>query len=276
MAIYLPNLDQGSYRATRFDHAGLIHSLRYRGMEYFGQWLKAEHDPFSHEAVNGPVDSYGVLGYGDSDSFVRVGVGVLAKPAGESEFCWDHTYKIMDFGTWQWEQHEDSIHFEQIIDGPDGWAFIYRKAVVLTQDGFRLQYELQNTGSREIEMDVYNHNFLAFDSFPMDSQYSLEVPFELKTADTDPRIQLQGGRLQLLTAIYDKALFMRMNGSPQVTDHKITVSHSSGRALQVSMDQPLSRMVVWANDRAIAPENFIDIHVPVKETRHWSAEYKVS
>eukprot|EP00931_Biecheleriopsis_adriatica_P061795 TRINITY_DN37175_c0_g1_i1.p1 TRINITY_DN37175_c0_g1~~TRINITY_DN37175_c0_g1_i1.p1 ORF type:complete len:320 (+),score=40.18 TRINITY_DN37175_c0_g1_i1:76-960(+) len=278
LAIHLPNLEEGSYRATRFDHAGLIHSVRYRGMEYFSQWLDAPHDPFSHEAVNGPVDSYGVLGYGDSDSFVRIGVGVLSKPAGETEFRWNHTYEITDFGTWQWKVNDKSIQFEQVISGPDGWAFVYRKTVHLTQHGFRLEYHLNNTGSQDITTDVYNHNFVSFENLPMDSQYVLEVPYNLTAAKVDPRVQLQGGELQLLVPILtqEENLFMQLNGSPHISDHRIAVRHSSsGRGLEISMDQPMSRLVVWANNRALAPENFIDVHVPAKESRHWCAEYKL-
>lgn len=280
MLIHLPDLECGSYRSTRFDHAGLIYSLRYKGMEYFGPWLKADHDPYSHEAVNGPVDSYGVLGYGDTDSFVRVGVGILARPDDEKEFVWNQTYEIQDFGKWQWNVCEDAVHFEQKVEGPDGWGFVYHKTVRLTQEGFRLQYELRNIGKRDIDTDVYNHNFLAFGQFQVDNQYSIEVPYVLNSGKVDSRISLDGGRLSLRSAIGDEdqtRLFMQMDGSNQVSDHRITVRHASScRALQISMDRPMRRLVVWANDRAIAPENFLDVHVPVGETRQWSAEYKIS
>lgn len=280
MTIFLPDLEHGSYRSTRFDHAGLIHSLRYKGMEYFGPWLKNKHDPYSHEAVNGPADSYGVLGYGDTDSFVRVGVGILAKPVGERQFSWNRTYEIEDFGRWEWKECGDAIHFEQRVEGPDGWAFVYRKTVQLTQEGFRLQYELCNNGERDINTEVYNHNFLAFGKFPVDSQYSVEVPYALRAAKLDPRVSLDGGRLSLHSAIGDEdetRLFMQMDGSKQIIDHRIAIRHASScRSLEISMDRPLKRLVVWANDQAIAPENFVDVHVPAGETRHWSAEYKVS
>ena len=36
--IYLPDQDKGFYKATRFDWSGIIGSLIYQGIDYFGQW----------------------------------------------------------------------------------------------------------------------------------------------------------------------------------------------------------------------------------------------
>ena len=47
--LYLPDLVNGSYRATRFDWSGIIRSLTYEGHSYFGQWYDV-HDPLIHDA----------------------------------------------------------------------------------------------------------------------------------------------------------------------------------------------------------------------------------
>ena len=53
--LYLPDSASGYYRGTRFDWSGVIHSLRYRGHEYFGTWFE-RYDPKTHDAITGPVE----------------------------------------------------------------------------------------------------------------------------------------------------------------------------------------------------------------------------
>ena len=80
--IYLPDSDNGYYRGTRFDWSGVIYSLTHDGHEYFGEWQESD-DPYLHDRITGPVDSFGALGYRPGEpgaTFVRVGVGVCRQP----------------------------------------------------------------------------------------------------------------------------------------------------------------------------------------------------
>src|ERR1039457_4535966 len=81
--LYLPDAQQGYYRATRFDWSGQIASLEFQGHNYFGQWFD-RYDPKLHDSILGPVEEFltnGIgLGYNDvktGESFVKIGVGAL-------------------------------------------------------------------------------------------------------------------------------------------------------------------------------------------------------
>src|SRR5450432_3389805 len=84
--LYLPDPDNGYYRATRFDWSGVIASLEYKGHNYFGVWFP-RYDPKINDAITGPVEEYrtgeSALGYENAktgETFIRIGVGVLRKP----------------------------------------------------------------------------------------------------------------------------------------------------------------------------------------------------
>ena len=84
MKLLLPDPENGSYRATRFDWSGIISSLRYKDHEYFEYW-KSTHDPLIHEDLSGPVESSNMPGLGFDDAkpggkFIRIGVGTLERP----------------------------------------------------------------------------------------------------------------------------------------------------------------------------------------------------
>ena len=82
--LYLPDAEHGYYRATRFDWSGVIADLQAGGHSYFGRW-NPKYDPKLHDAISGPVQEY-VTGQGfdaakPGETFVKIGVGVLRKPA---------------------------------------------------------------------------------------------------------------------------------------------------------------------------------------------------
>lgn len=100
MKVYLPNQEEGLYRATRFDWSGVIESATYQGHEYFGYW-KDTHNPLVHEDLPGPVEGYikPGLGYKEAkpgEGFIRIGVGILEKEA-EAEYQWTKTYKCFPY-----------------------------------------------------------------------------------------------------------------------------------------------------------------------------------
>jgi hypothetical protein len=82
--VWIPDPEKGYYRGTRFDWAGVISSLKYKGHEYFGVW-KGTSEP--HNEIVGPAESFTandkVLGYNEAkvgDTFMRIGVGLCEKP----------------------------------------------------------------------------------------------------------------------------------------------------------------------------------------------------
>src|SRR5882724_11529590 len=102
---YLPDAERGYYRGTRFDWAGVIPSLEYKGHNYFGVWFD-RYDPKLHDAITGPVEEFvtgdSALGYDEAkvgDKFVRIGVGALRKPQ-DTRFERFKTYEIVDNGKW--------------------------------------------------------------------------------------------------------------------------------------------------------------------------------
>ena len=82
--LHLPNPVSGCDRATRFDGPGVISSLTHKSHDYFGQWFE-KYDPQIHDSIMGPVQKcVNPLGCDKDEacgSFMRIGVGVLRKPA---------------------------------------------------------------------------------------------------------------------------------------------------------------------------------------------------
>ena len=145
--LYLPDAKDGYYRGTRFDWSGVIYSLQHGGHEYFGEWQQSG-DPYLHDRITGPVDSFDVdTDVKDDGKFLRIGVGVCNKRVDQSVI--GHPFQIVNHGTWSVMQGANWIEFtHQLDDQATGHGYRYVKQLTLTPNKAELviDHSLTNTG----------------------------------------------------------------------------------------------------------------------------------
>src|SRR5689334_7012746 len=130
VGIYLPDPTKGFYRGTRFDWSGVIHTLEYKGHNYYGPWFTKTDPKISDfifqgddiiagpcSAITGPVEEFSTnqkgLGFDDAKpggTFIKIGVGVLRKPD-DKAYSPYRLYEIVDSGKWNVHANNDSIEF---------------------------------------------------------------------------------------------------------------------------------------------------------------------
>lgn len=271
--LYLPDTVNGYYRATRFDWSGVMPSLEYAGHSYFGQWFP-KYAPTIHDAIMGPVESFSPLGYGEGNSFLQIGVGVLERPdsAGYSPFRY---YPIRDAGVWQVKTGKSWVRFRQTLAG-----YVYTKTVRLTKGKAQLivVHRLRNTGSRPIETQVFDHNFFVTDSQTIAPGIVLKFPFALQAE--------QARGLDLAAIRDDSIAILRPLGTREsvyavlhgygatAADYDIRLEdHLTGAAVRIRADRPLSKLVYWGSVKTLCPEPYIQVSVPPGETFSWTLYY---
>ena len=285
MKLYLPDPENGFYRATRFDWSGIIYSLEYEEHQFFGEW-KLTHDPLFHEDLAGPVESFRGEGTGFKEAppggeFVRIGVGILQKEE-DTAYVWNHTYRIVDPGIWKVTSGADWIEFQHTVNSTTGWDYIYTKKISLKKEepGFIIDHTLQNTGDRTIETDQFNHNFFMFDGHATGPDFLVEYPFEITSVEglRDPQKVLHVGNKQLLfnkQFVDNGSAWVELFGyGSDAKDHQIRVSNvRTGAGVQINVDQPVYRMVFWATNSTLCPENFIQMRIKSGDQKSWRSEY---
>lgn len=282
MKVYLPDPENGLYRATRFDWSGIIGSVTYREHEYFGYW-KDTHDPLFHEDLSGPAEGFikPGLGYQEAkpgEGFIRLGVGVLEK-LDEAEYDWMGTYPILDHGHWNIDHGENWIKFTHELQSDLGYAYRYTKTIRLKKNGFSLEHSLQNKGEKIIETDQFNHNFFMIDGQKSGRAFQLEFPFSVFSAD-DPKgyVELEGKQLTFINDIKKGgSVYLTLEGfGTEIKDHQVTVvNRESGAGVTFTMDKPLHRLAFWACETTLCPENFIWISLAPGEEETWTADYRL-
>ena len=279
--IYLPDAKKGYYRGTRFDWSGVMPRLEYDGHSYCGQWFP-DYAPTTHDAVMGPVESFGPLGYKDAaagGSFVMIGIGSLLRPdnAPYNSFTY---YPVRDPGRWRVKRSAAAIEFRQQLTDT-AYSYVYTKRIELLKGRpeMILTHTLKNTGAKTILTDVFDHNFFRIDSQATGPGLVLKFPFSLTTEAARGLNELAAVRddsIVILRQLSGKeAVYAILHGyGDQAGDYDIRLeNHRTGAGLRIRSDKPLSRLVCWGNSKILCPEPYLHLRVPPGETVTWTIRY---
>jgi hypothetical protein len=299
--LYLPNAESGFYRGTRFDWSGMINSVVHNRHEYYGQWFQrvapTVHD-FAYEgsdivaspctAAVGPAEEFVTesgepLGYQEATvgrTFVKIGVGALRKP---DEAKYDHyrTYEIVNPGKWTVKTSPKAVDFTQELRDPSsGYAYSYRKTVRLVGDKSELviEHSLRNIGTKPIETNVYDHNFLRIDQQPPGPDYTITVPFEVKSNHPPEKelVEIRGNRIVYLRTLKDQErVSTPIQGFGDTSkDYDVRIENTkAGAGMRITADQPLHSEFLWSIRAVLAVEPYIKASISPGKEFTWKMTY---
>jgi hypothetical protein len=282
--VYLPDARAGYYRGTRFDWSAAISSLRWNGHEYFGPWFE-RHDPLLHDGITGPVDEFltgaSSLGYEEAAagaSFVRIGVGAVRRPAGETTYQRFATYEIVDHGKRTVTPSGDHVTFVHELDDTNGYAYRYEKVVRVAAARLMLEYRLKNTGRKRIATTVYNHNFFTLDERGTGPDASVTFAFDAKPRRTLDLAAMEGRTLRFSRDFGPKeTMFTEIDGAgPTAVDYDFRIENRASKAgVRITSDRPLDKLVFWSHPKTVCPEPYIDVSVDPGAERTWYVHYEL-
>ena len=283
--VYLPDKDNGFYRGSRFDWAGIIGSLTCGGHSYFGPWY-AKHDPYRHDSITGPAGEFHGVEEADidytrvkeEDNFLRLGVGFFRKQE-SSAFRRFHTYALSDTGEWRTFVHRDRAEFEHRAVSRSGLGYCYKKTIRLPEwrPFLLLEHTLINSGSLEIGTRHYNHNFLTIDRQLTGPDFEIRLPFAVRAEETPSPLHVCTRRITFdrMLAQNESVLAELTGYGASATDYEITVAHrGTGAAVRIRGDRPLVKLLFWARRHTLCPEPYIDISLRPGEQISWTISYE--
>jgi len=298
LLVYLPDPVNGYFKGTRFDWAGVIGRLEYQNHVYYDKWF-TRMDPSQRDydatgadiiagpntAVTGPVEEFQrPLGYDQAPAggaFVKIGVGVLKKPADGSNYSTYRLYEILDGGKRTTDTKTDAITFTQDVREPvSGYAYSYTKILRLTagKPELKLEHVLKNTGTKRIETPVYNHNFLELDGLPIGAGYVIKAPYEIKSnrPPTAGLAEIRGKEIVYLADLTGtQVVSTPMPGfGPTAADYDFRIEHTkAGAGMRITADRPLSNATLWSMRATMGLEPFIAIALDPGQEFTWTLTY---
>jgi hypothetical protein len=298
--VFLPDKDNGYYRSTRFDWSGVVPCVSLNGHRFFGEWF-AEYDPLKNDAITGPVEEFraeggpaghtgpkgefvapaGAIRYNEAkpgDPFLKPGVGVLRK-MDSKPYQFGFPYPIVDTGTWTVKKKPRSILFRQVLNGPDGYAYVYEKVLSIDKnDTMTLEHRLKNTGKKGIETNVYDHDFFMLDGKPTGPGMVVHFAFAPKPEDPlGPGAKIEGKDLIFVDSLGPRrGVSGYLTGySDKAYDYDFKVEDTNTKvAIRQTSDRPLFRLYFWSTRTTICPEGYIHLDIPPGQTGRWKIHYQ--
>jgi hypothetical protein len=283
--LYLPDATDGYYRGTRFDWAGVMPELEYKGHQFLGQWF-SEYNPTLHDAIMGPVEEFSVLGFNEAavgSEFLKIGIGTLTKPD-DKPYSFARTYEVRNGGKWKVKRKKHRVEFTHELTDAAGYAYRYKKIVRLVKGKpeMVLEHSLKNTGRKSIETSVYNHNFFVIDNEPTNENMKMSFPFEVTAEGRGfGTIALAENKSITYTRPLTKGESVFSAGLKGVgntaADYDIKIENlKSGAGVRITSDQPIDKLVYWACSTTACPEPYIKLSVQEGKTIRWKINYEFS
>jgi hypothetical protein len=287
--VYLP-VPFGFYRATRFDHAGMITHITYKGHDYGQYWfVKTSPDVHnftydkdglvanSNNFAAGPVEEFGENGFaaaGMNGRFLKIGVGILQRDTDKYDRF--HTYPILTEGKRTTTVTKTSIRFDQVLPTDStGYGYAYSKTVTIVPGKAELKIEdhLKNTGKKPIDTNVYDHHFMTLS--PGEDGVELQAPFALAHARPMPAdvVRFDGARMTYLRGLTgEEQVASDLTGFTNAVadnDFRITAT-KTGYGIRIRADKPVSRLLWWSVPSTMGIEPYMDIKLKPGEETHWT------
>ena len=278
--LYLPDSQNGYYRGTRFDWSGVICELEYKNHQYFSEWFE-KHDPYTHDAICGPVDEFTQIGYEESlvgGEFLKIGVGTLRKPK-EDDYNRFKLYEIINAGTRTIQVRSDSITFKHILKS-DLFPYIYTKQVKLVDNRLLLAYTLKNSGTKPLSTSVYNHNFFTIDQQKTGPRISIRFSFqpEGKWRNENGPAMIKDNQICYNRELNKgESVFMDpLTGfDPEKKGYHFKIENSrTGAGVKMTSDHKLLKMIFWACLTTSCPEPYMKLDIHPGEKVKWTNKYE--
>jgi hypothetical protein len=280
--LYLPDTQNGYYRASRFDWSGVMPELEYLGHSYFGQWFE-KYSPTLHDAIMGPVEDFSPVGYDEAktgDNFLKIGIGIVTRPE-EPGYFFVTPYQLVNAGNWNVKKSPGQIEFAHTINDKL-YSYEYQKTIQLVkgQPEMVLAHSLKNTGKHTIESNVYDHNFFMLDGQVTGKGLVIIFPFKPagEAGGTGNFGKISGNQIVFQKDLEkDEHLFYTsLQGySNSAKDYDIRIeNHNTGAAVRITSDQPLAKLALWSAIKTVCPEPFIHLLIKPGETFTWKIYYQ--
>lgn len=280
--LYLPDANNGFYRATRFDWAGVVSSLKYRNHDFFGQWY-SKHDPKVHDAIQGPAEAFDPIGYDSAkpgETFIKIGVGTLKK-INTNPYRFSSQFEIVNGGKWKVKKKKNRVEFVHDLRDSSGYSYIYTKTLRLVKNKpeLILQHSLKNIGVKPIETSTFNHNFFVIDKQPTGPDFIVSLPFQINNQSAGKNlIKFENNEMQYLKELKKGESTMEypkgFTGN-RIEDYDFTITNSrTGASVRITSDKPLSNFMYWSVPTTLSPEPFIKIKALPGEEFKWNIKYE--
>ena len=271
-----------NYKGSRFDWSGKISSIKFenlplttventesKNINFLGKGL------YNEFGITSPVgfEETPVGGW-----FHKIGVGLLKKQHKEYLFHRNHLIKPADFDITYKNQKIKIICKSELING---YCYVLKKEITISENSFTIDYLLQNTGEKKIVTDEYVHNFIAINNALIDKDYTLKFPFPInpslfdETVNSENKVEIGLDNITFNKTPEKQFFFSNLTGGKELQAEWMLTNLKTGVGIKEVGNFKTNKINLWGWGHVISPELFFKISVDPKKTIEWSRKFEV-
>lgn len=270
------------YNFSRFDWTGKIVKVKFEDVELSS--IERTDLQYDNGIGKGFYNEFGIdtaLGFEEAKIggwFHKIGVGLLKKDSAHYNFITPYEVDPAEFNV---NMTSNGIIIRCASKTVNGHAYILTKEIKLHNEGFSINYLLENKGEKAIITDEYNHNFIAIQRTLIGADYSLNFPFELKPelfgekVNPEGKVVLGATKIEFTGSPTEQFFFSNLTGSEYVMAGWELVHHKSGIGIKETTSFTTNKINLWGWKHVISPELFHKIHLKPGQSKEWSRKYEV-
>ena len=271
-----------NYKGSRFDWSGKISSIRFKDLP-----LTTIEDAGSKD-VNflgkGLYNEFGItnpLGYNETPKggwFHKIGVGLLKKEHKQYLFHRKHVIRPAHFDITYEDRKIIIICKSELING---YSYILKKEITVSENSFTINYSLHNTGEKKIITDEYVHNFMAINNALIGEDYTLKFPFQInsslfdETVNSENKVEIGLDNVTFNKTPEKQFFFSNLTGGKELQAEWILTNLKANVGIKEFGSFKTDKINLWGWKHVISPELFFKISVDPKETVEWSRKFDV-
>jgi hypothetical protein len=271
-----------NYKGSRFDWSGKISSIRFKDLP-----LTTIEDTGSKD-VNflgkGLYNEFGItnpVGYNETPKggwFHKIGVGLLKKEHKQYLFHRKHVIKPAHFDITYEDRKIIIICKSELING---YSYILKKEITVSENSFTINYSLHNTGEKKIITDEYVHNFMAINNALIGEDYTLKFPFQInsslfdETVNSENKVEIGLDNVTFNKTPKKQFFFSNLTGGKELQAEWILTNLKANVGIKEFGSFKTDKINLWGWKHVISPELFFKISVDPKETVEWSRKFDV-
>jgi hypothetical protein len=210
--------------------------------------------------------------------FHKIGVGLLKKQHKEYLFHRNHLIKPADFDITYKNQKIKIICKSELING---YCYVLKKEITISENSFTIDYLLQNTGEKKIVTDEYVHNFMAINNALIGEDYTLKFPFPInpslfdETVNSENKVEIGLDNITFNKTPEKQFFFSNLTGGKELQAEWMLTNLKTGVGIKEVGNFKTNKINLWGWGHVISPELFFKISVDPKKTIEWSRKFEV-
>ncbi len=263
------------YTRTRFNHAGIVSSILYKGVQFA--------EPEQRDPSRSTTGGIGLSGQincltpeeeaREGEQFLRLGIGVMTRQKELIHFSKDAPYDKLNIRV---DAGTDSATFVTTSPKVNGYAYEEKRVITVSDNSITMSVQLKNTGDKTFEGNEYNHNFLSLGGLTVGPDYHLELPL-CKGFDkmTETCGLTQDGQGVTWEKTPERPFYWQFDEvSDQKTDYAWKLCHqNSPRTVREIIDFVPEHITVWGTADCACTEVFVPFKLLPGEGIKWSRKW---